>query len=129
MSSGFRSSNHVPFDFRLAVVNLQCVIVHSRTGQLQLPNLPAASGWAEAFKDGFAQQCAVPVPNLNTNPNVEVANGKTYNVYPDRTRRARSLEREAVSDRITRLYRDGLGVTGGAARTMFFTAGTVVRYA
>jgi hypothetical protein len=38
-----------------------------------MPNLPAASGWAQAWKDGYLQQCGVPLHSLTTNPNVEVA--------------------------------------------------------
>jgi hypothetical protein len=48
--------------------------VHSSgDGTFQMPNLPPASGWAQAWKDGYVQQCAVPLPSLTTNPNVEVA--------------------------------------------------------
>jgi hypothetical protein len=75
--------------------------VHSGgDGTFQMPNLPAAAGWAQAWKDGYLQQCAVPLPSLSTNPAVEVALVARGNLLVDPASVSPSVPGRIVSGRI-----------------------------
>jgi hypothetical protein len=75
--------------------------VHSSgDGTFQMPNLPAASGWAQAWKDGYVQQCAVPLQSLTTNPSVEVALVARGNLSIDPASVSTSVPGRIVTGRI-----------------------------
>jgi hypothetical protein len=75
--------------------------VHSdANGDFELPNLPPASGWMQVFKDGFVQQCAVPVASLDTNPTVEVALVARANLSVDPATIPASVPGRIVTGRI-----------------------------
>jgi hypothetical protein len=75
--------------------------VHSGAdGTFQMPNLPAASGSAQAWKDGYVQQCAVALQSLTTNPSVEVALAPRSNLSIDPASVPASVPGRIVTGRI-----------------------------
>lgn len=89
--------------------------VHSGAdGSFQLPNLPAASGLLEVWKDGYAQQCAAPVVSLDTNPNLDVELVARANLIVDPQQVPASVPGRIVSGRILKNGPSGPEPVAGA---------------
>lgn len=89
--------------------------VHSDAdGRFQLPNLPRGSGWLQAYKDGYAQQCAVPAGSLDTNPNLEVALIARAHLLTDPASVPASVPGRIVTGRILESDSSGMRPVAGA---------------
>jgi hypothetical protein len=89
--------------------------VHSGAdGSFQLPNLPAASGLLQVWKDGYVQQCAAPTVSLDTNPTLEVALVARANISVDPRSVPASVPGRIVSGRIVENAPSGTQPVAGA---------------
>lgn len=89
--------------------------VHSGAdGSFQLPNLPAASGLAAVWKEGYVQQCAAPALSLSANPNLEVSLTARANLMIDPQEVPASVPGRVVSGRILENGPSGTQPVAGA---------------
>ncbi len=89
--------------------------VHSdAAGNFQLPNLPPAKGWLQAGKDGYVQQCALPVISLDSNANLEVALVARANLSADVASVPASAPGQIVAGRILENTASGTQPVAGA---------------